>query len=224
MRTPITCQLLFTVCLALGAIPSMADSYDNGPPNGDSGGTPIINFGIVVSDTFVFKNNVQVNSFEFSAWLFPGDQGPITSAEVSITSLENGGTVYFDQVLSGWSLGPGGCILNEYGYYNCDEKVNLSGPKLNGATTYWLNLQNATVPSGDAIYWDQNFGAGCGGDDGLGGGCPSQASQSTVGTISSEAFTIYGSPVGSTPEPGSIWLLGSGIFAMAGLLRRRAKL
>lgn len=221
MKPCIASLFLLTLCLALGAIPAIADSYDNGPPFGDSDGTPTINFGFIVSDTFVFQNTVQVNSFEFSAWLFPGDQGPITSARVSITSQENGGTVSFDQTLTGWVLGAGGCILNEFGFYNCDEKVNFSGPKLSGGATYWLNLQNASVPSGDPIFWDQNFGMGCGGDDGKGGGCPSLASESTVGTILSEAFTIYGSPVGTTPEPGGIWLLGSGILGLVATMRRK---
>ena len=85
-------------------------------------------------------------------------------------------------------------------------------------TTYWLNLQNATVPSGDPVYWDENSGAGCGGS-----GCPSSASESALGTIPSEAFTIGGgsSTSGSTPEPSSIMLFGSGILGLAGVLRRK---
>jgi hypothetical protein len=214
-------QLVLTVCLVFTALPAMAGSYDNGPPLGDSDGTPTINFGFIVSNTFIFLQTQQVNSFEFSAWLLPGDQGAITSAELSITSQENGGTVYFDQTLTGWFLGSEGCILNEFGYYNCDEKVNFTGPVVTGGITYWVNLQNASVPSNDPIYWDQNFGVGCGGDNGSGGGCPSLASESTVGTILSEAFTIYGTPVGTVPEPNSLWLLGSGIVGIVAVLRRK---
>ena len=79
--------------------------------------------------------------------------------------------------------------------------------------TYWLNLQNAQMDNGDPVYWDENEG-------------PSQASESSVGTIPSESFTIFGNNYtsttwGTTPEPGSMWLLGSGIFGLAGMLRRR---
>src|SRR5271157_2240048 len=81
---------------------------------------------------------------------------------------------------------------------------------------YWLNLENAAVPSGDSVSWDENSGAGCSSP-----GCPSFASDSSVGTIPSESFTISGSGGGSTPEPSSIMLLGSGIIGLGGVLRRR---
>ena len=82
-------------------------------------------------------------------------------------------------------------------------------------STYWLNLQNAVVPSGDPVYWDENSGTGC-----QSNGCPSSASESAVGTIPSEAFTINGGS-GTVPEPSSIMLFGSGILGLAGLLRRK---
>lgn len=189
------------------SIPLAADSYDNGPAFGDSGGTPAIVGGLIVSDTFIFQRDVQVTQFEFSAWLSPEDRGPISSLELSITSSEFGGTTYFDQVLTSWSLGPAGCVGNEFGYFNCDEIATFAGPTLAGGTTYWVNLQNAQIPDGDPVYWDQNFGVGCGGSDGHGAGCPSLASQNMLGTIPSEAFTIYGSPAQTVPEPSSLLLL-----------------
>ena len=87
---------------------------------------------------------------------------------------------------------------------------------LNDGNTYWLNLQNAVVPSGDPVYWDENSGAGC-----KSSGCPSKASESAVGTIPSEAFTIngYGPPF---PEP-SVLLYGFGAFGVVGLLRRKLR-
>ncbi|MGO9515433.1 MAG: PEP-CTERM sorting domain-containing protein, partial [Candidatus Korobacteraceae bacterium] len=93
--------------------------------------------------------------------------------------------------------------------------VNLSG-----GTTYWLTLQNAVVNSGDPVFWDENSGQGCGGDNGKGGGCPSRASENTIGTIPSEDFTINGG-TGSTPEPSSFVLLASGAIGLLGVLRRR---
>jgi PEP-CTERM motif len=85
----------------------------------------------------------------------------------------------------------------------------FNGPLLN-AGNYWLTLQNAVTNTGDPVYWDENSG-------------PSQASENFVGTIPSESFTILGaasSGAGSTPEPSTLVLFGSGIVGLAGLLRR----
>ena len=53
------------------------------------------------------------------------------------------------------------------------------------AGTYWLNLSNAVVNDGDPVYWDENSGQ-------------SSASQNTVGSIPSEAFTLLGGGTSST--------------------------
>ena len=49
---------------------------------------------------------------------------------------------------------------NQYGY-NID-KISVSGLNVNASCgTCYLNLQNAVVPSGDPVYWDENSGSGC---------------------------------------------------------------
>ena len=108
---------------------------------------------------------------------------------------------------------------NQFGY-NVDV-ITASGLNVlvSGGVNEWLNLQNAVVPSGDPVYWDENSGAGCGGTN-----CPSSASESAVGTIPSEAFTVNipceaSGNSSCTPEPGSIMLFGSGILGLAGVLR-----
>jgi hypothetical protein len=109
---------------------------------------------------------------------------------------------------------------NQYGFDI--DKITVTGLNVNlKSTGYWLNLENAVVPSGDPVYWDENSGAGCGGDDGHGGGCPSMASGGGVGSDPSEAFTIDGTGGGTTPEPGSFVLVLSGILGLAGVLRRK---
>jgi uncharacterized repeat protein (TIGR03803 family) len=156
-----------------------SDIYDNGPTNGNTTAWTI-NFGFVVSDSFnVTAANATVTGMTFAAWLFPGDT--LTSAEVSVTLQENGGTSYFDQTVN---FTQGTCTSNDYGYNVCNETASFTGPLLNNGT-YWVNLQNATVPSGDPVYWDENSG-------------PSSASENSVGTIPSEAFTILGSATTTT--------------------------
>jgi len=208
---------LSILCLALGAVSAAAQVlYDNGPINGSINGW-VINFGFIVSDTFTLAANSTVGGFDFGTWEFPGDT--LASVDWSITSKENGGTLYGSGTASGKNLTDKFISTNQYGY-DIDEiavtglDVGLSGQ------TYWLNLQNAKVPSGDPVGWDMNSGVGCGGDNGQGGGCPSMASASTIGTIFSEAFTIIGGG-GTTPEPSSVMLFGSGILGLAGVLRRK---
>jgi hypothetical protein len=197
---------LTVLCLALAAIPAWAQGYENGPINGTTDAWTI-NFGYIVSDTFTAGGST--TGFQFGTWEFPGDT--MLTVDWSITTAENGGS----------TIGSGTASVtdkfistNQFGY-NID-LITVSG--LNVATTsgtYWLNLQNAVISSGDPVFWDENSGVGCGGS-----GCPSSASESAVGTIPSEAFTIN-SGSGTVPEPSSIMLFGSGILGLAGLLRRK---
>ena len=203
---------LLVLCLALAAVPALAQTvYSNGPINGNVDGWTI-NFGFIVSDTFnVTNNNTTITGGSFGMFLLPGDI--VESAELSITSGENSGTSYFDQTVS---FTTESCQVNQYGYNICRDNTTFNGPTLN-AGTYWLNLQNAVTNSGDPAFWDENSG-------------PSMASENSVGSIPSESFTVLGSSSSSTttsttttsvPEPSSIMLLGSGILGLAGLLRRK---
>ena len=201
---------LVVVCLSLAAAPAFAD-YSNGPING-SVDAWTINFGYVVSNTFTCCGLDPIYRFSFGVWEYPGDT--LTQVDWSITSAENGGTVY-GQGTATSNGGTGGVLYeqfissNQYGY-NIDE-ATVDGLRVNAVNgTLWLNLQNASVASGDPVYWDENSG-------------PSSASQSAVGTIPSEAFTIYDheTTTVTTPEPSSILLFGSGLVGVAGILRRK---
>ena len=212
--------LTFILCLALAAVPASAQVlYDDGPINGTTDAWTI-NYGYVVGDTFTLSANSTVGGFNFGVWEFPGDV--MTSVDWSITSQYDGGTVYGSGTANGKNLTDQFISLNQYGY-NIDKITvsNLNVP-LSSGTTYWLNLQNASVPSGNPVYWDENSGLGCTGDDGHGGGCPSMASNGGIGTIPAESFDINGTGGGgTTPEPSSILLFGSGMLGLAGVLRRK---
>jgi PEP-CTERM motif len=205
--------LLAVICLTLAALPASADTlYDNGPVNGNANGWAI-NFGSVVSDSFTAPSGSTVTGFALYVWELPGDT--MTSVEWSLTSQANDGTVYG----SGTALVTDTFVsVNQYGYdlaYITHQSVGGGAMGKPTQSVSYLNLQNATTQFGDPLYWDENSGVGC-----QSPGCPSSAYDSALGTIPSEAFTIYGS-ASSTPEPGSLFLLGSGALGIGGLLRKR---
>ena len=220
---PVVFALLF---LALAVTPAWAQTlYSNGlcklaplvrpsaiSPGGCNTDAWTINFGYVVSDTFTVSGFSPMQGFDFVVWALPGDR--MTSVDWSVTSAEFGGTTY--------GSGTGATTLtrdqglNQWGYDIQTYSVSGLNVYLNSGT-YWLNLQNAVVSNVDPIYWDENDG-------------PSKASESALGTIPSESFDITGQwtcctgPDGSTPEPGTLTLFGSGIAGLVGLggaLRRR---
>lgn len=205
---------ILVVCLATMSVPVLAQNivYENGPINGqDLGWT--INFGFIVGDSFTVANSSSnINGVSFGAWLFPGDV--LTSAEVWINSSSGlGGTTYFDQVVN---FAASNCFMNGEGFNICAETATFDGPTLDRGT-YWLSLGNASVPSGDPVYWDNNAGVGC---HSL--GCPSQTWANLEGTLPSEAFSVLGAgtSTGTTPEPSSL-LLFSSAFLAAGAMRRK---
>jgi len=229
---------LAIVCLALGTLPARTQVYDNGPINGNTDAWTI-NFGHVVSDTFVAPHPGYGFDFQFGVWESPyqvgpcalyvcGTSGPVLSVQWSITSGENSGTLFGSGTASGSDLTDKFISYNQYGYYIDLVTVTTDGGGLTPGSTYWLNLQNANMLGGGPVYWDENSGQGC-----KSNGCPSMASDNEVGTIPSEAFTIStgdcsggrgssgGCAPGGAPEPSSIMLFGSGILGLVGILRRK---
>ena len=209
MRTRTAWLVVLSLCLA--ATPARAD-YNNGPINGTVDAWPF-DFGFTLSDSFVADNNA-VTGFMLGTWEYPGDA--LSSLQWSITSGPNGGTVYGSGTASGKNLTDQFIYTNQL---NFDiDLVTISGLNVavTAGTKYWLNLENASVPSGDPVYWDENSGIGC-----TSPGCPSQAEESLVGTVPSESFTINTGSQGTTPEPGSFMLFASGILGLAGVLRRK---
>lgn len=205
---------LTILCLALAAIPTSAQNwtYDNGPINGTTDAWTI-SFGYIVSDTFV-AGGTSVTGFSFGTFQFSGDT--MLSVDWSVTSSENGGTVYGSGTASGNNLTDKFISTNQFGYYINEITVSGLNVATTSGTTYWLNLQNAVTQTGDPALGDENSGKGC-----MSNGCPSSASDSALGTIPSESFTINGGGSGTTPEPGSFLLLGSGVLGLVGILRRK---
>lgn len=202
-------------CCLVAAPPTAAQQtiYENGPIDGQTSAWGI-NDGFFVDDTFdVSGPSAQVTGMSFGVWLSPGDV--LQSVELTITSQPDSGTIYFDGVVMPTASG---CFLNGFSFDVCSETVNFDGPTLNNGT-YWVTLENAVVTGGDQVYWDENSGTGCSSP-----GCPSEAKEDgNEGSIPSESFTMLGTgtSTGSSPEPSSLLLFGSGVVGAIGVLRRK---
>ena len=216
---------LTMLCLALTVIPASAQIiYSNGPVNGNAYAWQI-NGGQIISDSLACcrysadgpnGGMATVAGFDFYVWAFSGDK-PLT-VDWSISSGANGGIVFGSGTAN---LTSTFVSTNSFGYDIDKETASGLDVTLGFSALYWLNLQDATTQQGNPLYWDENNGVGCMSKP----GCPSQASSNEVGTIPSESFDIFGpGGNGTTPEPGSVVLLGSGIIVLAEAGRRKLKL
>jgi hypothetical protein len=199
--------VLTIACLVLAVSPAMADTlYSNGPINGTVDAWTI-NFGFAVSDSFGLAADPKVRNLHMGVWLLPGDS--LASPSVTSVQMDIGTTAFGTDIFSGLIFASGQTNLFVNGFGLQVAIVDFTFADINiGAGTYWLTLSNATVPSGNPVYWDENSG-------------PSSAFENTLGSIPSESFTLTGGSDTTTPEPSSILLFASGILGVAGVLRRR---
>ena len=96
----------------------------------------------------MYCNDTTITGATFAMWINPGDT--LTSAELSITSGENGGTIFFDQTVGFTQSDCGQSHNGPASGFVCTENTTFNGPTLNSGT-YWINVQNAFVPSGDTV-------------------------------------------------------------------------
>jgi len=200
-------SLLTVCCLMLAVAPAMADTlYSNGAFNGTADAWTI-NFGFAVSDSFTVPGGASIEDLHFVYW-DASTSDLLTTVDMAIGSSSFGGSIQTLTGVTNTSLG-----TNQYGYNLYQADYSFANIPWSGAG--FVSLSNACSTSGcsisNPIYWDENSGT-------------SSAYQDTLGSIPSEAFTLTGSSTttpGTTPEPSSIMLFGSGILGLAGVLRRK---
>ena len=196
-------SLLTVCCLMLAVAPAMAGTayYNNGPYNGTNDAWTI-NFGFTVSDSYNNNPPSGTTGIDFVYWDVSAND-IVTTVDVQFGSTSFTGPVN-TLAFSSTFLG-----TNQFGFNLF--KASWTGLPIPDPPTGFVTLGNACSTSGcsitNPIYWDENSG-------------PSTAYENTLGSIPSEAFTLYASNP-STPEPSSIMLFGSGILGLAGVLRRR---
>lgn len=205
-------SLLAILCVAVCAT-AFADLYNNGPTNGTVNAWNLYPY--VVSDSFQVSANATMTSFTFAEWV-PAGSTPLTVDWAIGTSpygrdlgLGHAAPIYASLLCSSGQPFNGGTCGGDYDYDIYNSTVTIPSAHLFAGQTYWLTLRNSTDNFGDVDGWDINSG-------------PSQAYHSLLGAVPSESFTINGTAA-TTPEPGSIVLLGTGILGLAGILRRRLR-
>jgi hypothetical protein len=209
LKTRIALLSLLTIaCLILAVAPAMADTlYSNGPYNGTTDAWTI-NFGFSVSDSATVPSGSTITGMSFVYW------DASASDLLTTVDMSMGSTSFGNDIFSGTLTGVTNTFLgtNQYGYNLYQEKASGIIVVRSDPNLFYMTLSNACTDSGcsvsNPIYWDENSG-------------PSTAYENTLGSIPSEAFTLTGTPPGTTPEPSSIMLLGSGILGLAGVLRRK---
>ncbi len=197
--------------------PSAQVLYDDGPTNGQYNAFFIDGpnpgpYSQSISDGFVATGSGTAATLDFGIWV-PSGTTPTT------VSWWLGTTPFAGDISSGSTAQVGYSYFasNPYGFdvYNATV-TGLSGG-ISAGGTYWLTLGNANDSAGTQFdAWDVNEGPAV---------CEFAVGGVAIGGCGDggEAFTLYTSS-GTTPEPGSMIMFGSGILGLAGVLRRKINL
>ena len=197
---PAYCGVLYTDGGILG---TQNGFFVDGPGSGP--------FAQTISDGFVDTTTGVAGSLDLGLWVTAGTT-PTT------LSWSLGTSVFGSDISSGTVAQVGYSFFGgtTFGYDVYSVHIDGLSGLLTAGNTYYLTLGGANNSTGNQLVgWDVNNGAATcnfahNGND-L-GGCG----------LGGEAFTISTASA-PTPEPGSLLLLGSGMLALAGVLRRKVR-
>jgi len=202
--------------------------------NGYAGGWPVYN---TVDNQFSAANSFSLNAASvvqgatFGLWVPAGDTVQSVNWAITTTPFDtNGGTTLATGTATGLSNTP----TSAFPDVNIDaETISFAGVTLSATTTYWFQLFDATSSTGGEIDWDESNGPSVGYQSfftGVNNGNLCCGPAQTPAVTGSDTFQLLGAPIPpvnptieSTPEPGSLMLLSTGLVGLAGALKRKIK-
>jgi hypothetical protein len=209
MKIRFACTLLLAASVVLAVPISAATLYSDGPVNGTIAGYTI-GGPYAVSNSFNIGGSSVITGFDAGIWAAEGDVPVQVDWAIGTTFFASdiaSGTAILSSTLFCLSCGP----LNMSDIYT-STATGLNVPVAGG--TYYFSLFHAIDSTSAVFLWDENDG-------------PSQAEQLQTGfgthPIGSESFNIYGNAVTSTPEPGTVMMLGTGLLGMLRKVRLTSK-
>jgi len=194
--------------------------YSNGGLNGTLFGWTIGYYNYSVADTFTLTSGTVVSDASYGSWNFYyyNSQGNLEWDKTTSINFGIGTCPTCDNIVAG-TANTSDKYLGTNGYALFWNTFNFA-PTYLPAGTYWLHLGGAQSIVAAPSYWDVNGG-------------PSAAWESYYGYLPGSSFDCYYIAPGtcsesfsisgpsSTPEPGSLMLLGSGLLGLGGIIRRR---
>jgi len=211
-------QSLLTVAVlaAMAILPRRGEAqviYDNGVPDEVDGRT--VSPPYSVADNFTLSSAATVGSFQWYAVLTGSDGAATASASYDWNILSDVAGAPGTVLLSGTAAGQTGTkttyLPQGFFTYYFDTPV---GSLPLGAGTYWLAIGSFSSPA-SLGYWATSSQQGDAVQSGDGGA-------TYLPTGQEMAFTISGTATTTTPEPGSIVLLATGLMGVLGVDRRRS--
>jgi hypothetical protein len=222
---------LTILCFAMAAYAGTTTFYNDGGIDGNdnaffiSGPNNPNPVGSIqdISNGFISAASGAPNTLMFGEWVLSGSTPTSVGYELGSTAfgtdLNTGGIGGLITQTTGTGGNTTLLETNGFGYGVWETTASISSLAMTSGNEYWLSLSNATDSGGT------NSGAWDIPNTGLGGPatCNFRQSGTNFGNcgLGGESFTLTGTGGGTTPEPSSIMLFGSGILGLAGVLRRK---